>query len=98
MNGREWTKAEIKKLGTNTDEIVSKKIGRTKEAVRAKRTELEIAPFVLPKFVPTSAQKRLLGKHTDKSLAEMWGVTRVTVCKARLALRIKCFGATSHKN
>jgi hypothetical protein len=43
--GRPWTPKELKLLGTADDEVIGKRIGRTTEAVRCKRTGLGIATY-----------------------------------------------------
>jgi len=45
-NGRDWTPEEIALLGTDLDELVGQRLGRTKGAVSGKRHALGIAAFV----------------------------------------------------
>ena len=91
-SNRLWTKKEMALLGTAEDASVAKKIKRSKTATMRKRQDLKVSPFRLAKFVPTANQKRLLGKRPDGSLAELWGVTRLTVLKSRQALGIPAYG------
>jgi hypothetical protein len=43
--GRPWTPRELRILGTAEDEVIGKRVGRTVEAVRCKRSGVGIATF-----------------------------------------------------
>jgi hypothetical protein len=74
-NLRLWTEKEEKLLGTKTDEVIGRLIGRTTSAVRARRRDLGIGLEVKGSRTWTANEDRLLrmGTKNDAEVAVMLG-------------------------
>jgi hypothetical protein len=92
--GKEWTPAQLTLLGTDHDEAIAKRIGRTLVAVRSQRTLRKIPAFSgWPGGGPgwTSEELALLGTMPDAKLAERINRTRRVVARKRFDLDIPAY-------
>jgi len=88
-----WRPEDDKILGERPDAQVARLLGRTKVAVRARRSELGIAAHVTERRAPFWAEKeiRLLGKVPDVEAARLLGrtVNSVKLNRVRLGIPIQ---------
>ena len=90
-----WTDDMLASLGKEVDAELARRWGISKASVIAKRQELEIAPAaatgaagssVRPaRFEWTPDAVALLGKQSDAKVAELLGLSRLTVYNARVS-------------
>ena len=88
-----WTQAMLDALGHSTDAELAARWGISKASVIAKRQELEIAPAAATgtntgsskRFEWTPEAVALLGQQSDAKVAELLGLSRLTVYNARVA-------------
>src|SRR5205814_1559994 len=81
-----------KLLGTEPDREVAGKLGRTADAVGARRVALKMAAFSGRGGVPrkwTEAEEKLLGSESDESIAQKLGRTKTAVALRRGQRRIR---------
>ncbi|HJZ59345.1 MAG TPA: hypothetical protein VKE74_30650 [Gemmataceae bacterium] len=89
-----WTRKEIRLLGTDHDEAIARRIGRSESAVTSKRVDLKIPAFsgwVTSGRAWTDAELALLGTADDDAVAKRIDRTPGAVCQKRLALKIRVF-------
>jgi hypothetical protein len=80
---RPWTPAEDRLLGSASDEALTKKLGRSRTTITARRGKLGIARF--PRDGAwTAKEERLLGTVPDRELARRLGRTPVAVQARRV--------------
>ena len=89
-----WTPEELALLGTDHDEAIAKKVGRTRSAVTSQRTLLKIPAFSgwaggAPGWTPE--ELALLGTDTDEAVAEKIGRTRSAVSQKRAVMKVPAF-------
>jgi hypothetical protein len=92
--GREWTPEQLALLGTDHDEAIAKKFGRTRSAVTSKRVQRKIPaysgwPGGGPEWKPE--ELALLGTDTDAAVAKKLDRTRSAVSQKRAALKVPAF-------
>ena len=88
-----WTDEMLALLGKEVDAELARRWGISKASVIAKRQELEIAPAAATgtttgsskRFEWTPEAVALLGKQSDAKVAELLGLSRLTVYNARVA-------------
>ena len=85
-----WTPEMLKEIGTEGDYVVARRLGLNKYAVRPKREELGIPPFIeAKKGINWTADKiALLGTNTDEEIAKLIGASIYRVRQKRKALGI----------
>lgn len=66
----DWTIHELDLLGTDFDDAIARQLGRTREAVRSKRREEGIAPYVDPAS-PKLVFENALQKMTTARLTRL---------------------------
>jgi len=89
-----WTAEQLALLGTDHDEAIAKKLGRTRSAVTSQRTLRKIPAFSgNPGGGPawTPEEIALLGTDTDAAIAEKTGRTWTAVAQKRGALKVPRF-------
>ena len=89
-----WTLDEVALLGTDHDEAIAKKLGRTPSAVTTQRVTRKIPAFSgWPGGGPawTPEEVALLGTDTDEAVAKTIGRTPSAVAQRRAALKIPTF-------
>ncbi|HJZ57292.1 MAG TPA: hypothetical protein VKE74_20145 [Gemmataceae bacterium] len=89
-----WKRKELALLGTDHDEVIAKRIGRSESAVTSKRVLLKIPAFsgwVTSGRGWTADELALLGTADDEVVAEKIDRTPGAVCQKRLALKISDF-------
>jgi hypothetical protein len=97
--GREWTPDQLALLGTDHDNAIAKRIGRTTGAVTTKRTLRKVPAFSGwpgggPEWAPE--ELALLGTGTDAAVAAMLGRTRSAVSQKRAALGVPAAARNGH--
>ena len=88
-----WTDEMLALLGKEVDAELARRWGISKASVIAKRQELEIAPAAATGTITGSSKRfewtpeavALLGKQSDAKVAELLGLSRLTVYNARVA-------------
>jgi hypothetical protein len=85
-HGPLWTAKDIALLGTVADEEVARRIGRTVEAVRQKREELDIPNPTSGRW--TAEEVALLGTMPDREVARRLGRSPQSVTQKRIKLGI----------
>ena len=88
-----WTDEMLALLGKEVDAELARRWGISKASVIAKRQELEIAPAAATgtntgsskRFEWTPEAVALLGQQSDAKVAELLGLSRLTVYNARVA-------------
>ena len=90
-----WTDDMLASLGKEVDAELARRWGISKASVIAKRQGLEIAPAVATgaagssarptRFEWTTEAVALLGKQSDAKVAELLGLSRLTVYNARVS-------------
>ena len=88
-----WTDEMLAVLGKEVDAELARRWGISKASVIAKRQELEIAPAAATgtntgssmRFEWTPEAVALLGQQSDAKVAELLGLSRLTVYNARVA-------------
>ena len=88
-----WTDEMLALLGKEVDAELARRWGISKASVIAKRQELEIAPAAATgttkgsstRFEWTPEAVALLGEKSDAKVAELLGLSRLTVYNARVA-------------
>jgi hypothetical protein len=85
--GAWWTPEDFALLGTVPDEEVTRRTGRTADAVRRKRWELAIPNPASHRW--TAGEVALLGAEPDKVVAEMVGRSVQAVLQKRIKLGIR---------
>jgi transposase-like protein len=99
--GKEWTEEQLALLGTDHDEAIARKIGRTRGAGTSKRVALKI-----PAYSGWAGGGRgwgeeeiaLLGTGTDAAIARKIGRTWSAVMQKRVALRIAAFRSSAARS
>jgi hypothetical protein len=89
-----WTAEQLALLGTDHDEAIAKKIGRTRNAVTCKRTELKIpalSGWVTSGPAWTDDQLALLGTADDEVIAAKVGRSPGAVRQERAELKVPAF-------
>jgi hypothetical protein len=89
-----WTKEQLARVGTDHDEAIAKKIGRTRGALTTKRTRLTIPAFsgwVTSGPEWTEEHLSLLGTADDDVVAKKVGRTPEAVRQKRVELKIPLF-------
>lgn len=93
----EW-EAEVKKhLGTDTDEVIAKKFGCSRNTINKRRLAEGIPAFggtgINNKLTEEfwSEWDYLLGTMPDKTLAKIVGVSGTTITRRRYELGVACF-------
>jgi hypothetical protein len=90
-NCRPWTPAEKALLGKLPDKIIAERLGRTRGAIRGRRSLYGLHdPSTRPFW--SKDHDKLLGTATDKEIARQTGFCSETVAKQRRALGIPAFG------
>src|SRR5690349_11116141 len=78
-----WTEEELALLGTDTDEVIARRLGRRFKQVRSKRQHLKIPSFGLTKRFWTPDEDQLVGRMDDAELAAQLKRTVESVRKRR---------------
>jgi hypothetical protein len=91
-HGPRWTPEDVALLGVLTDDEVAQRTGRTPEAVRQKREELNIPNPAGGRRRWTQDEVALLGNMTDEEVAEKVGRPPSAVTQKRLKQGIKNSG------
>jgi hypothetical protein len=89
-----WTPEELALLGTDTDEAVARRLGRTRSAVTSRRVNMGIGAFSGWSAGGrdwTAGELGLLGGDFDEVIAGRIGRTRPAVSQMRLELGIPAF-------
>jgi len=92
---RRWTHEEEKLLGTDTDENIARRLGRTVDSVGGHRSSLGIPPKIEPAWTPE--EEAMLGKFPDKALAARFGVCRSAIHWRRKKLGIPALPNPDHR-
>lgn len=82
---RPWSAEEIAILGSESDEVVARRLSRSVSAVVTKRCHLGIPAFGR---YWNAKREKFLGTDTDQAVAEYLGITRSAVMNHRMHLRI----------
>jgi hypothetical protein len=89
-----WTAAEEALLGTDHDDVIAKKIGRSESAVTSRRVRRKIPAFsgwTCGGPSRTAEELARLGTDHDEVIAGRIGRTVGAVTQMRLALEVKVF-------
>jgi hypothetical protein len=89
-----WTAAEDARLGTDHDNVIARRIGRSESAVTSRRVKKKILAFSgWPGGGPgwTAGELALFGTDHDEVIAARIGRTAGAVRQKRQALRVKRF-------
>ena len=80
-----WTPEVLRQLGKEPDRVIGKRIGRSGQAVAARRKKLGI-PARNPRHCWTAAEIALLGHRSDEEVGRQVGVTTGAAEQKRLQL------------
>lgn len=89
-----WTADEVVLLGTDHDERIAQKLGRTPGAVTSQRVKWKIPAFSgNPGGGPawTAEERTLLGTDTDAAIAKKIGRTWTAVAQKRASRKVPAF-------
>src|SRR5205085_2650098 len=96
--GQEWTPDQVALLGTDHDEAIAKKLGRSRSAVTTQRTSRKIPAYSgWPGGGPgwTDEEIALLGTAADAAVAKQVGRTPGAVAQKRAVLGVPAFHGSS---
>jgi hypothetical protein len=96
-NDKPWTLDEDKLLGTEPDEVVARKLGRSRCAVEFRRQQMHIPLFGRKVRHWTPAEDELLGTQVDSAVAKQLQRSAIDVRWRRRALGIKPFADNGEK-